>query len=241
MGFACWLASNLNTSLLPIGNPLKSQSFTALSIGTMKTIILLSDAKSGPPCHLAEAIESLGCKCKLASSPDLSAFDAGDLLIIDRCSFIVPSRVWQSFELSVNCHPSMLPLHRGAHPLLWAPLFQDPVGVTIHTVSKSVDMGLHLYQSELPYSDLNTFRQLHLASRELIAISIYRLVGDYLSKRLTFAKVSYDSHEYHHRNAFSNSLLDMLPMRWDTSIGEAREMLSQHIFEYRNCIGQSSQ
>ena len=83
---------------------------------------------------------------RIRNSREIKSYEneGGDVLIVDRCSTIVPKSYWQNFYHRLNIHPSLLPLHRGAHPIFWAALFGDPIGVTAHELTKSVDQGLYI-------------------------------------------------------------------------------------------------
>ena len=66
----------------------------------------------------------------------------------------------------INLHMSLLPKNRGAHPLFWALLNSEPVGVTIHELDEGLDTGDILFQRQISLDTSMTFRQAHKLARE---------------------------------------------------------------------------
>ena len=100
------------------------------------SVVLLTDTKSGVPHEVIKAIKDCGFSVAIRNSKQTNTKESADILIVDRCSSIVPQSYWNQFPLHFNLHPSLLPLHRGAHPIFWAALFNDPIGVTAHELTK---------------------------------------------------------------------------------------------------------
>jgi methionyl-tRNA formyltransferase len=71
-----------------------------------------------------------------------------DLLVIYGFNWILPPPVFRlPRNGTVNVHPSLLPRHRGAAPVLWAIRNGDPeIGVTAHRVDEGLDTGPILAQ-----------------------------------------------------------------------------------------------
>ena len=63
---------------------------------------------------------------------------------------------------SINLHPSLLPKYRGAAPIQWAIMNDDPVtGVTVIKMTEKVDAGPILLQKEVPILPDETAGSLH--------------------------------------------------------------------------------
>lgn len=92
-----------------------------------------------------------------------------DLLIL--CRFeLVPEAVFTAPRLgTVNVHSSLLPRHRGIHPVSWA-LVEDAAetGVTVHRVDAGVDTGDVLAQRAIRIHDDH---DLHSLTADLDALS----------------------------------------------------------------------
>jgi hypothetical protein len=54
-------------------------------------------------------------------------------------------------RLSLNIHPSLLPLGRGRDPVVWTVRNGWPAGVSLHQISPTVDAGDIWYQEVVPY------------------------------------------------------------------------------------------
>jgi hypothetical protein len=85
---------------------------------------------------------------------------------------------------SVNVHQSLLPLHRGHWPEVWAIEEQTKAGVTIHDLSPRFDCGDIRAQVEVPYSEHDTAASLGLRlDAEALSLVVERfpaLVSDIL-------------------------------------------------------------
>lgn len=74
-----------------------------------------------------------------------------DLLVVVGWSEVLSARTLGTVRRTVGSHPSLLPLHRGHHPLIWPlVLGLDQTGVTFLDLSERVDAGPILWQCELP-------------------------------------------------------------------------------------------
>ncbi|MCS6267315.1 MAG: hypothetical protein H2174_07085 [Vampirovibrio sp.] len=62
-----------------------------------------------------------------------------------------------SKRLLLNCHPSLLPKHRGANPYIAAILANDAeTGVSFHVMAPALDAGEVVYQASTPLNALDT-------------------------------------------------------------------------------------
>ena len=48
----------------------------------------------------------------------------------------------------INIHPSILPYGKGADPIAWGIINNEPLGLTIHYIDEGIDTGNLLYQQE---------------------------------------------------------------------------------------------
>lgn len=57
----------------------------------------------------------------------------------------------------INCHPAKLPKYRGVKPIFWSMLNNDKdIGISVHTMSKKIDMGHIISQTSFPLVKNNT-------------------------------------------------------------------------------------
>ncbi len=91
---------------------------------------------------------------KYAIEPLLRAYDP-DLLLCWGFPWKIPLSALQVPRLgSVNCHPALLPRHRGPVPLAWALREGDgQYGVTWHRMDAELDTGAILAQATVPMED----------------------------------------------------------------------------------------
>lgn len=83
---------------------------------------------------------------------------------------------------AINIHASLLPRYRGAAPIQWAVLNNEPVtGMTIMQMDEGLDTGPMLFQEELQIGSNETAGQLHdrmaLLSGDLMVRSLDRMAG----------------------------------------------------------------
>jgi len=77
----------------------------------------------------------------------------------------------------INCHPSKLPKYRGAWPIFWAMIYRDDtIGVTVHTLTKQIDMGAIVCQKEFAtskgYSMMDNYALAHELFSDVILESL---------------------------------------------------------------------
>jgi methionyl-tRNA formyltransferase len=75
-----------------------------------------------------------------------------DVICIAGYRWILPSEVLELPIIgTINCHPSLLPRHRGVLPLFWIYYHDDrETGVTVHWVDEQIDTGDILVQEAMP-------------------------------------------------------------------------------------------
>ena len=101
------------------------------------------------PNRFERLARSIGVPCWTAagrSDPQVAErleFLRPDFVCIAGYPWILPPALFQAGRLgALNVHPSLLPRHRGAMPLLWTYLRDDrEAGVSVHWVTESVDAG----------------------------------------------------------------------------------------------------
>lgn len=70
-----------------------------------------------------------------------------DVLVSNGCPYILPiSEIRKPHQIFVNCHPSLLPNLKGAHPINGAILYKLPSGATCHLMTDEVDSGAIISQ-----------------------------------------------------------------------------------------------
>ena len=80
------------------------------------------------------------------------AFYAADIFVVVAYGRIIPRAVFAMPRLgSINLHPSLLPLYRGAAPVEWAIRSGETTsGVTVQCITEQLDAGDIVLQRELP-------------------------------------------------------------------------------------------
>lgn len=152
------------------------------------------------------------------------------LLISDRTSFLF-KKSWLN-EVTfpkVNVHPSMLPFHKGAHPIFWSAILNSKWGVSIHDIAPGIDDGAIFSQLVIDYDEAMTFRNLYWMYRE----STHKLLEDLVTKVLSGDEIIFVPQEK--CASGSHKLKDTLPLisklanGWDTTIRDARRQLDRNL------------
>jgi methionyl-tRNA formyltransferase len=122
-----------------------------------------------------KAADSDFCRIIEEKAPDLILVVAFGQILTRR--FIMIPR-WGA----VNIHASLLPKYRGAAPIQWAILNNEPVtGITVMRIEEGLDSGPILYQEEVPIQLDETAGHLHdrLAYRSVDVVSRFlRLMSE---------------------------------------------------------------
>lgn len=78
---------------------------------------------------------------------------------------------------SINCHPSLLPAHRGANPYASAiRAGETKTGVTFHLIDENIDTGAILLQKELKINDYDTGGDVKVKCSYLAETSVKELL-----------------------------------------------------------------
>jgi len=78
----------------------------------------------------------------------------------------------------LNLHPSLLPFGRGANPISWGILKEQPQGISLHLVDEHLDTGDILFQKEI-YTTINmSAGEIY----ELAMIELFQLFTEYFPK-----------------------------------------------------------
>lgn len=83
-----------------------------------------------------------------------------DLVISLHCKQIFPSQIIDAIRC-INVHPGYNPYTRGWFPHVFAIVYNLPVGVTIHEMSKNIDDGPIIYREEIPVDVCDTSETLY--------------------------------------------------------------------------------
>ena len=79
---------------------------------------------------------------------------------------------------ALNFHPSLLPLHRGNAPLIWAVANGDPItGLSVHHIDEGIDTGPLVFQHKLPIHPEDTGYSLHRKMALLVRATAAELLG----------------------------------------------------------------
>lgn len=122
--------------------------------------------------------KSQNLNAKILSWDEFKAFSHGNqnlkIGVSAMFGHIIPQNVIEAFEIGIfNLHPSLLPINRGANPIMWAILDNQPQGVTLHKVDNSIDTGPIVSQMKLETSlDMNACKIYELCMDALFDIFV---------------------------------------------------------------------
>jgi len=104
-----------------------------------------------------------------------------DLIVVAAYGQILPTSILELPRLGcINVHTSLLPKYRGAAPIQWAILNDEPkTGVTIMKMDAGLDTGAILAQESSPISDSDTSESLHDRLADLGAQLLARTIPEY--------------------------------------------------------------
>lgn len=165
-------------------------------------------------------------------SIDLIKSLAPDIVVSYGHRHIVSEEVIKAIDgRAVNLHISLLPWNRGADPNLWSWLSDTPKGVTIHRLTSGLDQGPVIAQEPVTFDEAaHTLRTSYLALHNhvlaLLADVWHSLVD---GSAVETAQVGTGSY---HRASDKDSLLDQMPLGWDTPCSEVAELGRHHGFRF---------
>jgi methionyl-tRNA formyltransferase len=109
-----------------------------------------------------------------------------DLIAVTAYGQILPQRVLDLPGFGcLNVHTSLLPRYRGAAPIQWAILNDDPeTGVTIMKMDAGLDTGPILAQAKTPIRPDDTGETLHQRLGQMGAGLLARTIPDYVAGRI---------------------------------------------------------
>src|SRR5205823_7806552 len=110
-----------------------------------------------------------------------------ELIVVAAYGQILPQTVLDLPRLScLNVHTSLLPRYRGAAPIQWAILNDDPeTGVTIMKMDAGMDTGDILTQETTPIFPQDNAQTLHDRLAEMGARLLVRTIPDFIGGRIT--------------------------------------------------------
>lgn len=93
----------------------------------------------------------------------------------------------------VNLHPSLLPIGRGSHPIVWSILENKKQGATIHLMDSSLDTGEILWQSEIQGSISDTSENIYVKATDILLENVSQIVQDWVDGKLELKSNSGES------------------------------------------------
>lgn len=158
-------------------------------------------------------------------------FETCKLLISDRCSFLFSEEFIKTSQFPmVNVHPSLLPFHKGAHPIFWSTILNHKWGISVHLINPGIDDGPIVHQREIQYSDDMTFRDLYAIYRQVAFEELQALTGSVLEGQVIHSSVQPRIAEGKHLLKRVTPLILRLSNSWDTPIKVARIEL-EHVLK----------
>jgi len=114
----------------------------------------------------------------------------------------------------INCHPSLLPLYRGANPFYWVIINKEAyTGITYHYVNEAIDAGDIVYQDKVVINDSDTAGMLAEKCADTAARYIPTLLKSIASGKVT--RLSQDVRKGSYYGNIADGLVDL-----NKSIGE---------------------
>ena len=90
----------------------------------------------------------------------------------------IPTKLIAKFKYGIlNLHPSLLPIGRGAHPIVWSVLENKKQGATIHLMDSNLDTGQILWQSEIHLSISDTSEDIYKKASEILLENVTQVVN----------------------------------------------------------------
>lgn len=120
-------------------------------------IIAARTAGRMPPRHLPEDVPVLSVANH--NGPEtIDALRSVDFALNAGTPRILKGEVLEASRLGVlNCHPGMLPAFRGCSCVEWALWLGEPVGNTVHWMTKGIDEGPILIREAVVIDDADTY------------------------------------------------------------------------------------
>ena len=105
----------------------------------------------------------------------------------------VPMQLIDRFKFGVvNLHPSLLPIGRGSHPVVWSFLKAKKQGATIHLMDSGLDTGQILWQSEIRTSISDTSESVYKKASEILLENVTHVVDAWVGGKLELISNSGD-------------------------------------------------
>jgi methionyl-tRNA formyltransferase len=156
------------------------------------------------------------------SKDSLPAPSPESILISDRTTFFFDAEYLSCFKHAFNVHPSLLPLHKGSFPILWACLENDPCGVSIHSMNGDVDAGDIVWQSVVPYSSDESLSSVFYRCRQYIVDGLHKTCLNIVSDNVYNKSIKQIPDSFHHLKNDGLKILECFPNGWQTTIADAR-------------------
>ena len=179
---------------------------------------------------------SVGNKVELSK---ISPFDREVLLFIsDRTKFLISEEYLKNANfLMINTHPSMLPFHKGSLPVFWSTLLGSALGVTLHKIEPGIDSGDIIFQQQILYDENMSFRDVHAITRTAILNNLKLLLNKVSQGKPVHQYSQAPNVSSYHLLKDGNALLSKLPLKWDTTIRDARVILAESVDSYHQYSG----
>lgn len=126
-----------------------------------------------------------------------------DIILVGSWSEKIPENILNLPKYGViNCHPSLLPNHRGANPYFWAIYSGDEkTGVTFHKMDKNFDTGDILMQAAFKIEPYMTGGMLKNKAAKVAELMVGELLDDIEKNKIIpiaqdETKATYDKYPY---------------------------------------------
>lgn len=177
----------------PKGRDLKLQPSPVKREATARQLTVLQPERARHPQFISELI-------KLAP----------ELIVVAAYGQILPTAILELPRFGcVNVHASLLPKYRGAAPIQWAILNDEPeTGITIMRVDAGLDTGDILTQETTPIEPSDNAQTLHDRLARMGARLLVRTIAEYVEGRITPRKQPAEGASYARKITKEDGRLD---------------------------------
>ena len=146
-----------------------------------------------------------------------------DFIVLHGCHYILNSEIVKKFKRRIiNCHGSILPYNRGAHPNVWSFIDNTPKGGTVHYIDENIDEGEILGQAEVEVKENDTLASVYWRIRDTLENLFIELWHDIIQNNIKSYKPDLSIGKLHYRKDLSK-LNHILTNGWNTPVKNLRK------------------
>jgi methionyl-tRNA formyltransferase len=177
----------------PKGRDLKLQPSPVKEVALRRQLLVLQPERARTEAFIGE-LRTLG----------------PDLIVVAAYGQILPKAILELPRFGcLNIHTSLLPKHRGAAPIQWAILNDEPeTGITIMKMDAGLDTGDILTQQTTPIQPADNSQTLHDRLAKIGADLLVQTIEDYVAGKITPRSQPAEGASYARKITKEDGLLD---------------------------------